>query len=122
MSYELNPDCGDMCEHYGLNSTEFNNIVHVQGSNDDDTLHFIWSTVGAPTVLIAKTDKNVTMEIDWKTLFSPDPSHALKFTGKVYYSFAAIMSMVLFNFLNNDTYIYTMLILLHFLWIILWRE
>ncbi|KAG1680212.1 Glycosylated lysosomal membrane protein B [Nymphon striatum] len=91
-SVVVNPDCGKTCEHINLTDTEFNNIVHVIGTGEKDALHYVWSSVGAPAVLIAHTEKNVSLKVNWDQLLSDNSSNALHFTGKVHYSFAAIMT------------------------------
>lgn len=46
------------------------NVVHIISEGEKDVIHFIWSTYKVPSVLVARTTKNVTLSINTTKLIS----------------------------------------------------
>ncbi|XP_060108950.1 glycosylated lysosomal membrane protein [Heteronotia binoei] len=87
VSLEYNP---------GSNSSA-NNLLHIQAVGHNDTIHYVWSTIGAPTVLLVYTGSpNSTLHVNWTKLLSPFSSGAIHVepTSSVLYSTAVIFTKV----------------------------
>ncbi|XP_077183146.1 glycosylated lysosomal membrane protein [Paroedura picta] len=87
VSLEYNP---------GSNSTS-DNLLHVRAVGHNDTIHYVWSTIGAPTVLLVYTGSpSSTLHVNWTKLLSPSPSGAIQIepTSSVLYSTAVIFTKV----------------------------
>eukprot|EP00057_Strongylocentrotus_purpuratus_P032114 XP_786655.2 PREDICTED: glycosylated lysosomal membrane protein A [Strongylocentrotus purpuratus] len=59
----------------------FYNLVHFRAKGTTDTIHHVWSSIGAPSLLVARTTTTAIMNVDWKKViareggaitFSPD--------------------------------------------------
>uniref|UniRef100_A0A8D2KW07 Glycosylated lysosomal membrane protein n=1 Tax=Varanus komodoensis TaxID=61221 RepID=A0A8D2KW07_VARKO len=62
----------------GWNSSA-GNLLHVRAVGLEDTIHYIWSTIGAPTVLLVYTGStNSALHVNWTALLSPSPSGAIR--------------------------------------------
>nr|XP_056709190.1 glycosylated lysosomal membrane protein [Euleptes europaea] len=96
VSLEYNP---------GLNSSS-DNLLHIRAVGHNDTIHYVWSTIGAPTVLLVYTgSQNSTLHVNWTKLFSPYPSGAIHVepAESVLYSTAAIFAKVFeYNGVNTS--------------------
>ncbi|XP_078064565.1 glycosylated lysosomal membrane protein, partial [Mustelus asterias] len=82
------------------------NVLHVRAVGANDTIHYLWSTLGAPTVLLVYTDSPTSkLSIDWTRLELRDPSTAVRIepAASVIYSTAVIFSRVLEYDDVNDT-------------------
>lgn len=80
----------------GWNSSSVN-LLHVRAVGPRDTLHFIWSSIGAPAVLLLVTgSRTSTLGIDWTRLLSPVPTGAVWIDppGSVVYSTAVVFTKV----------------------------
>lgn len=89
VSLEYNP---------GSNSSS-GNLLHIRAVGHNDTIHYVWSTIGAPTVLLVYTgSQNSTLHVNWTKLLSPSPSGAIYVepTSSVLYSTAVIFAKVCF--------------------------
>lgn len=90
LSIKLNPDCedqiGSQCE--GIT------FVHVEASNEDSTIHYIWDFTGSPSVFLAKTDKNVTLGIDWNN-FMLGKVNTVNFSSPPEFIFSAVIKRIL---------------------------
>ncbi|GCC18625.1 hypothetical protein chiPu_0018005 [Chiloscyllium punctatum] len=54
------------------------NVLHVRAVGSSDTIHYLWSTLGAPTVLLVYTSSpNSSLHINWTRLEQRDPSNAV---------------------------------------------
>ncbi|XP_064899337.1 glycosylated lysosomal membrane protein [Columba livia] len=80
----------------GWNSSSVN-LLHVRAVGPADTLHFIWSSIGAPAVLLVVSgSRNSTLGIDWTRLLSPAPAGAVWIDppSSVIYSTAVVFTKV----------------------------
>ncbi|XP_061462224.1 glycosylated lysosomal membrane protein [Rhineura floridana] len=87
ISLEYNP---------GLNSSAVN-LLHVRAVGLKDTIHYVWSTIGAPTVLLLYTQsQNSSLHVNWTRLLSPGPSGAIwvEPADSVLYATAVVFSKV----------------------------
>lgn len=67
-------------------------VVHVRAIGDNDTLHYIWDLNRQPSVLVALTELDVNVTIDWDSL-SKDVSR-LTFSTKPKYTMSFILTKV----------------------------
>ncbi|XP_013793986.1 glycosylated lysosomal membrane protein A-like [Limulus polyphemus] len=93
LNMTLNPNCSlPECKGETDNSI---NLVHVTAEGDSDVLHYVWSSVGAPSVLIACTSLNSTLEIDWKNLLNEsEVEGSINFSEKPYYSLGLVLAKI----------------------------
>lgn len=60
------------------------NVAHVTANGSDDALHYIYTSFGAPTVFVAKTSLNATLDFNLTRFVSEnvtDRYRSLNFTG-----------------------------------------
>ncbi|NWX94766.1 GLMPB protein, partial [Nothoprocta pentlandii] len=54
------------------------NVLHVRAAGPRDTLHYVWSSVGAPgALLVATRSPRSALRLDWQRLLSPAPAGAV---------------------------------------------
>lgn len=87
LNVTLNPQCMDpsLCE----NST----LVYITSESSEDMIHYIWDFTGIPGFLIAKTDLNTTLNINWKEFMS-GKEDTVNFSTNPHYVFAAVIPSV----------------------------
>uniref|UniRef100_A0A8D0GBB4 Glycosylated lysosomal membrane protein n=1 Tax=Sphenodon punctatus TaxID=8508 RepID=A0A8D0GBB4_SPHPU len=100
--YLLAGDPGGCCRKVslqynpGLNSSSVN-LLHVRAVGCNNTLHYVWSSIGAPTALLVYTDsESSALRVNWTKLLSPSPAGAIVVepAGSVLYSTAVVFSRV----------------------------
>ncbi|XP_030821026.1 glycosylated lysosomal membrane protein isoform X1 [Camarhynchus parvulus] len=68
VSMEYNP---------GWNSSSVN-LLHVRAVGPGDSLHYVWSSIGAPSVLLVATrSPSSALRVNWTQLLSPSPAGAV---------------------------------------------
>nr|XP_030147410.3 glycosylated lysosomal membrane protein isoform X1 [Taeniopygia guttata] len=68
VSMEYNP---------GWNSSSVN-LLHVRALGPEDSLHYVWSSIGAPSVLLVATSSpSSALRVNWTQLLSPNPAGAV---------------------------------------------
>ncbi|XP_031464574.1 glycosylated lysosomal membrane protein [Phasianus colchicus] len=80
------------------------NVLHVRAVGRSDSLHYVWSSIGAPSVLLVATrSPSSALSIDWSRLLSPAPAGAvwIEPPGSVVYA-AAIVFTKLFEYSKAD--------------------
>ncbi|NXE16465.1 GLMPA protein, partial [Lophotis ruficrista] len=73
------------------------NLLHVRAVGAGDTLHYVWSSIGAPAVLLVATEsRSSALRIDWTRLLSPAPAGAVWIDppSSVVYSAAVVFTKV----------------------------
>jgi hypothetical protein len=60
LKVELNPECKG-----NYDSCDSITVVYIQAESSQDVVHYIWDFTGIPSLLLANTDKNVSLTIDW---------------------------------------------------------
>ncbi|NXX83676.1 GLMPB protein, partial [Urocolius indicus] len=73
------------------------NLLHVRAVGARDTLHYVWSSIGAPTVLLVATESSgSSLRINWTRLLSPTPAGAIWIDppSSVIYSTAVVFTKV----------------------------
>ncbi|NXL95237.1 GLMPA protein, partial [Alectura lathami] len=81
------------------------NLLHVRAVGPNDTLHYVWSSIGAPAVLLVATEStSSTLGVNWTRLLSPAPAGAVWIDppSSVAYS-AAIVFTKVFEYSKADT-------------------
>ncbi|CAJ0968834.1 unnamed protein product [Ranitomeya imitator] len=104
------------------------NLLHTRAVGNGSTIHYIWSTIGAPTVLLIYTeDEHSELRINWTKLLSADPSGAITMdpADSVLYSTALAFTRIFeYNDVNNtanfsgtaERYFYPAYDLSNFVW------
>ncbi|NWI57755.1 GLMPB protein, partial [Calyptomena viridis] len=78
----------------GWNSSSVN-LLHVRAQGPRDTLHYVWSSIGAPAVLLVATESpSSSLGINWTRLLSPTPAGAVWIDppGSVVHSSAVVFT------------------------------
>ncbi|KFQ62801.1 Lysosomal protein NCU-G1-A, partial [Pelecanus crispus] len=73
------------------------NLLHVRAVGPSDTLHYVWSSIGAPAALLVATEsRSSALRVNWTQLLSPAPAGAIWIDppGSVIYSAAVIFTKV----------------------------
>ncbi|CAH1254631.1 GLMP [Branchiostoma lanceolatum] len=101
VSMHYNPGCNiTECQSFppSNNNDTHNNLVHVLARGHRDSLHYVWSTIGAPTVLVVHTtSKDSELRVDWERLLRAtnrsisgaitfEPSNAVDFSMAVIFN------------------------------------
>nr|A8WH34.2 RecName: Full=Glycosylated lysosomal membrane protein B; AltName: Full=Lysosomal protein NCU-G1-B; Flags: Precursor [Xenopus laevis] len=104
------------------------NVVHVRAVGDGNTIHYVWSTLGTPTVLLIYTHSETSqLQVNWTKLLSPAPQGALRVEPEESVSYAtALLFTRIFEYqdVNNtanfsgtdEKYFYPPYNLSEFLW------
>lgn len=87
LSVQLNPKCTL------ANNCNDITVVYIKSQAENDTIHYIWDFTGTPGILIAKTDLNTTMDIDWNT-FMNITENSILFSTQPRYVFSALLHRV----------------------------
>ncbi|XP_058015759.1 glycosylated lysosomal membrane protein [Ahaetulla prasina] len=69
------------------------NLLHTRAVGINDTLHYVWSTIGVPTVLLVYTaSDNSSLRVNWTRLLSSSPAGAIRIepAESVLYSTAVV--------------------------------
>ncbi|KAI1229950.1 hypothetical protein IHE44_0010660, partial [Lamprotornis superbus] len=54
------------------------NLLHVQAAGPRDSLHYVWSSIGAPAVLLVATQSpSSALRVNWSQLLSASPAGAI---------------------------------------------
>ncbi|NXT86128.1 GLMPA protein, partial [Zapornia atra] len=73
------------------------NLLHVRAVGPSDTLHYVWSSIGAPAVLlVASGSRNSSLRVNWTRLLSPTPAGGVWIDppSSVIYSAAVVFTKV----------------------------
>ncbi|KAM4664372.1 glycosylated lysosomal membrane protein [Discoglossus pictus] len=104
------------------------NLLHIRAVGSGSTIHYVWSTMGAPTVLLIYTDSEQShLTINWTKLISQEPYGAIDIEpeGSVRYSTALLFTRLFeYQDVNNtanfsgigDIYFYPSYDLSNFQW------
>ncbi|XP_007437721.1 glycosylated lysosomal membrane protein isoform X2 [Python bivittatus] len=71
------------------------NLLHTRAVGLNDTIHYIWSTIGAPTALLVYTGSDSsTLHVNWTQLLSSSPAGAIRVepADSVLYSTAVVFT------------------------------
>ncbi|XP_003475433.1 glycosylated lysosomal membrane protein isoform X1 [Cavia porcellus] len=74
------------------------NLLHIRAVGTNSTLHYVWSTLGPPTVvLVATNTPHSVLSINWTRLLSPEPDGGLMILPKdsIQFSSALIFTRLL---------------------------
>lgn len=74
------------------------NLLHVRAAGPGDSLHYVWSSIGAPAVLLVATrSPSSALRVNWTQLLSPSPAGAIWIEppDSVVYSSAVVFTKVL---------------------------
>ena len=94
--HSINPGCPpSICNDSDV--THVVNVVHFEAVGPQDSIHALWSTEGAPSALIARTDHHVNLSIDWDAfvknplLTSPSVNPVIHFSAPPAVAFGFIL-------------------------------
>ncbi|KAI5940765.1 Glycosylated lysosomal membrane protein [Manis javanica] len=80
-------------------------LLHIRAVGTNSTLHYVWSSLGPPAVLLVATNTpNSTLSIDWVRLLSSEPDGGLMVLPKDSIQFSsALVFTRLFEFDSTNT-------------------
>lgn len=94
LNAHLNPGCPPtICNGDDDNWNETQTVIHIKADGEHDTLHYIWDFRKQPSVLVALTESNTTMNIKWEQFVNDAPS-VLEFSNKPKYTMSFVLSKV----------------------------
>ncbi|XP_025286636.1 glycosylated lysosomal membrane protein isoform X1 [Canis lupus familiaris] len=95
VSLEVIPDCRDPSP----------NLLHIRAVGSNSTLHYVWSSMGPPAVLLVATNTpHSTLTVNWSRLLSPEPDGGLTVLPKNSIQFSsALVFTRLFEFDSANT-------------------
>ena len=68
------------------------NLLHIQAVGTNSTLHYVWSSLGPPAVLLVATNTpNSTLSVNWSLLLSSDPDGGLMVLPKKSIQFSSAL-------------------------------
>ncbi|XP_019518165.1 PREDICTED: glycosylated lysosomal membrane protein isoform X2 [Hipposideros armiger] len=81
------------------------NLLHIRAVGSNSTLHYVWSTLGPPAVLLVATDTpHSALSVNWSLLLSSEPSGGLVVLPKDSIQFSsAVVFTRLFEFDSTNT-------------------
>lgn len=71
LSMQLNPGCSTQLD--STQCEESITFVHIQAESSDNTLHYLWDFTGIPSLMLARTDPNTSLIIDWNNFITGRP-------------------------------------------------
>ncbi|XP_078697803.1 glycosylated lysosomal membrane protein A-like isoform X1 [Branchiostoma floridae x Branchiostoma belcheri] len=99
VSMHYNPGCNiTECQSSSNDNNSHSNLVHVLARGNRDSIHYVWSTIGAPTVLMVHTtSKESKLTVNWEKLLrttkggisgaiTVEPSNAVDFSMAVIFN------------------------------------
>ncbi|XP_006811218.1 glycosylated lysosomal membrane protein A-like [Saccoglossus kowalevskii] len=101
ISIVYNPNCTtDACH----NTSDYKNLVYVKAEGTQDIIHYLWSSIGAPTILLVRTSKDAELRVNWdKVLNSENGGIVFVPSSEVTYSMALVISRLIeYNDSNNN--------------------
>ncbi|RDD44448.1 Glycosylated lysosomal membrane protein B [Trichoplax sp. H2] len=105
ISMEYNPGCPKEICSTSTGNTSIN-LIHVMAKNpynNGHDIHYVWSTIGSPAVLIAYTVKSTEIKIDWAKFISDNPANSITFDPEPFYT-SGMQLTHLIEFVDvNDT-------------------
>lgn len=82
---ELNPNCSN-CDVSNQAQSSSINLIYIRADGSSDTIHYLWSTVGTVSMLMAQTNLSDKLIVDWETFLSKDPKGSISFTNQPSYT------------------------------------
>uniref|UniRef100_A0A4X1VYZ5 Glycosylated lysosomal membrane protein n=1 Tax=Sus scrofa TaxID=9823 RepID=A0A4X1VYZ5_PIG len=81
------------------------NLLHIHAVGTNSTLHYVWSSLGPPAVLLVATNTpHSTLRVNWSLLISSDPEGSLMVLPKDSIQFSsAVVFTRLFEFDSTNT-------------------
>lgn len=74
------------------------NLLHIRAVGSNSTLHYVWSSLGPPAVVLVATNTTQSvLSVNWSLLLSPDPAGALTVRPKhsIQFSSALVFTRLL---------------------------
>ncbi len=77
-------------------SHSYTNLAHTTAKGPEDTFHYIYSTIGTPCILVAQTDTNTKLDIEWTNFLSEnETAGSITFIGgNVQYAYVVMFTRV----------------------------
>lgn len=81
------------------------NLLHIRAVGTNSTLHYVWSSLGPPAVLLVATNTpHSVLSVNWSRLLSPEPNGGLMVLPKDSIQFSsALVFTRLFEFDSTNT-------------------
>lgn len=94
LSVTLNPGCESGCDDIIF--------IHVEAKSDENKIHYLWDLTGSPSLFLAKTDINGTLEIKWSDFMSGE-TNSIKFSSQPDFIFSSVIkNILLFDDVNDQ--------------------
>lgn len=78
-------------------------LIHIRADGPRDSLHYLWSFLGAPSLLIARTPLHSNLSLDWNLFLRDFEKDAIKFDPPPMYVFGWSLVKVWMYHDQNDT-------------------
>uniref|UniRef100_U5EN62 Putative lysosomal protein ncu-g1 n=1 Tax=Corethrella appendiculata TaxID=1370023 RepID=U5EN62_9DIPT len=91
ISVALNPNCPDYICSNNLNNTI--TLVYIRANSATDSIHYLWDFTGKPSILVAVTNLNSTLSVDWDSFLNGNPN-SIAFSENPIYSFITIINTI----------------------------
>jgi hypothetical protein len=88
VSWTVNPGCGG--DRWDCNRTL---LVHVKAQGANNTLNYLWGLYGKPSLALAVTEPNATLDVDWNALDNSNSS-SVRFHPEPSYGFGLVIDKV----------------------------
>uniref|UniRef100_A0A1B6E8L9 Lysosomal protein NCU-G1 n=1 Tax=Clastoptera arizonana TaxID=38151 RepID=A0A1B6E8L9_9HEMI len=89
LSYKVNPDCQlPQCNNSSII------LIHVKAVGEKDVLHHIWDFSGKPSVMLAVTSPNTSIEIDWDN-FIFGMADSVKINPRPTYTYSVVLDEII---------------------------
>lgn len=89
------------CEEQQMPECDKVLLVYIQADSEVDRLHYLYDFSGSPSVLIAKSDKNSSLVIDWPKFIQNSEPGSIKILPNATYGFATVIDNII---IYNDTF------------------
>ncbi|KAK6180494.1 hypothetical protein SNE40_012639 [Patella caerulea] len=101
----LNPDCDVPECTAGYKNGSYANIAHIKAVGSEDTLHYVISTIGVPSVLVIRSDPTSSLNFNWTNLLSDNAterSGSITLNGKALKNSFAVVFTELIEYNDVD--------------------
>jgi Lysosomal transcription factor, NCU-G1 len=98
LSVQLNPGCESQLDPTQCEDISF---VHIEAESANNTLHYIWDFTGSPSLFLAKTNKNTSLNVDWNS-FIEGKENSVNFSSSPDFVFSAVIHKILLFEDSND--------------------
>ncbi|XP_039291654.1 glycosylated lysosomal membrane protein [Nilaparvata lugens] len=70
-------------------------LVHIRSEGANDTLHHIWDVSRQPSLMLALTDRNCSLLVNWTSYASNHVAHSISFTSQPKYVISVVVDAII---------------------------